>query len=350
MPHTQNSAFKPIYHQNDKHNDLPFTTSTPELIKKPSKSLLINNNRDESSSSSSLSSSSIGTFTKTPTVTPAAALNPLMHPFYIDKIFNFQNMFLFSNPGANGGNNDGIATTPNQTTSTNILSQTSSEIQNAMHHSLLQGFYNYYNSSTLLTNSESKPTLPSKQVLPNENPKKSTARGNTSFSIDSILGRKNPALVKNPDPIKINEQLQSKTQNFDYWTLYAAHQYFSQVRSQSQAPTPFNLQNTHNNKNSYSSLETQQNQQIDNLQAKLFTANIAQQQQQTQLPISSLNTNSQVFMKQLDQHKDQQQQQQNPVVKSKNAKKYKCDLCGRGFSRSNTLITHRVSLIPFYFI
>jgi hypothetical protein len=32
------------------------------------------------------------------------------------------------------------------------------------------------------------------------------------------------------------------------------------------------------------------------------------------------------------------------VYKSKNAKKYKCDLCGRGFSRSNTLITHRVSL------
>jgi hypothetical protein len=31
------------------------------------------------------------------------------------------------------------------------------------------------------------------------------------------------------------------------------------------------------------------------------------------------------------------------VYKSKNAKKYKCDLCGRGFSRSNTLITHRVS-------
>ena len=28
---------------------------------------------------------------------------------------------------------------------------------------------------------------------------------------------------------------------------------------------------------------------------------------------------------------------------NKNAKKYKCDLCGRGFSRSNTLITHRVS-------
>lgn len=30
------------------------------------------------------------------------------------------------------------------------------------------------------------------------------------------------------------------------------------------------------------------------------------------------------------------------TTKSKNAKKYKCDLCGRGFSRSNTLITHRV--------
>jgi len=34
---------------------------------------------------------------------------------------------------------------------------------------------------------------------------------------------------------------------------------------------------------------------------------------------------------------------QGMLVKSKNAKKYKCDLCGRGFSRSNTLITHRVS-------
>lgn len=36
-----------------------------------------------------------------------------------------------------------------------------------------------------------------------------------------------------------------------------------------------------------------------------------------------------------------------PTTKSKNAKKYKCDLCGRGFSRSNTLITHRV-LYYFY--
>jgi hypothetical protein len=33
------------------------------------------------------------------------------------------------------------------------------------------------------------------------------------------------------------------------------------------------------------------------------------------------------------------------VHKSKNAKKYKCDLCGRGFSRSNTLITHRVNIL-----
>jgi len=40
---------------------------------------------------------------------------------------------------------------------------------------------------------------------------------------------------------------------------------------------------------------------------------------------------------------------QPPVYKSKNAKKYKCDLCGRGFSRSNTLITHRVSEIVCLF-
>ena len=37
-----------------------------------------------------------------------------------------------------------------------------------------------------------------------------------------------------------------------------------------------------------------------------------------------------------------------PAPKSKNAKKYKCDLCGRGFSRSNTLITHRVSSFLFF--
>jgi hypothetical protein len=250
-------------------------------------------------------------------------------------------MFLFSNPGANGGNmNDGITTTPNQTTNNNPLSQTSNDLQNAMHHSLLQGFYNCYNSSTLLTNSETK--QPAKASQTNENPKKSTTKGNTSFSIDSILGRKNPTLVKNQDSNKINEQSQQKTQNFDYWTLYAAHQYFSQVRSQqSQAPTPFHLYNTQNNKLSYPIENHQNQQQIDQLQAKLFTANIAQQQQQqTKLATSSLNTNSQAFMKQLDQQKEQQ----NPVVKSKNAKKYKCDLCGRGFSRSNTLITHRVSL------
>lgn len=38
------------------------------------------------------------------------------------------------------------------------------------------------------------------------------------------------------------------------------------------------------------------------------------------------------------------------TTKSKNAKKYKCDLCGRGFSRSNTLITHRVLFTHRYIL
>lgn len=35
----------------------------------------------------------------------------------------------------------------------------------------------------------------------------------------------------------------------------------------------------------------------------------------------------------------------NPT-KSKNVKKYKCDICSRAFSRSNTLVTHKVSARP----
>ena len=32
----------------------------------------------------------------------------------------------------------------------------------------------------------------------------------------------------------------------------------------------------------------------------------------------------------------------NFIHQSKNAKKYKCDICSRAFSRSNTLVTHKV--------
>jgi hypothetical protein len=37
----------------------------------------------------------------------------------------------------------------------------------------------------------------------------------------------------------------------------------------------------------------------------------------------------------------------NETTKSKNLKKYKCDICSRAFSRSNTLVTHKVKKIQY---
>lgn len=385
MPQTQNSAFKPIYQQTDRLNDLPFKTSTPELCKKPSKSLLLNN-RDESSSSSTLSSSSISaaTFNKTPTVASALAANPLMHPFYIDKIFNFQNMFLFSNPGVNGINNsntnnnssnEGGITGSTQTN--NLLSQTSNDLQNIMQQNLLQGFYNYYNTSTLLSNNnnnnnvkndeENKAGLASTRGSSHEGSKignrtteTSSTKSSNSFSIDSILGGRNVS-TKNPYSTKQTEDLQipsqQKSQTFDYWTLYAAHQYFSQVRTQStQLASQFHLQNIQNKNNPYLNVPEFSQNPIETVQAKLFNSNLTQQQpkspvaQATQSNANSLYGQNNLHGSSLNVHLDKKfetilTKEQNPVVKSKNAKKYKCDLCGRGFSRSNTLITHRVSLL-----
>ena len=374
---SKNSAFKPIYHQNDnnKHShEMPFTTSTPELCKKSSKSLLINNNRDDSSSSSStISSSSIstGTLNKTIPTIPTAPLpsNPLMHPFYIDKIFNFQNMFLFSNSGAaNNNNSNTINSNANEAAAmasnqaSNLLSQTSNDLQNMMHHSLLQGFYNYYNTSSLLINNiENKvtiPKVPNESNLTNESKLNRNSSVKSSFSIDSILGGRKSSLSKpSTEQIKPDESFQAsqqqnlKTQNFDYWTLYAAHQYFSQVRTQTQSATHLHLQNPMNKiiSNSYLSSPDGLSQVVnknEHSQAKILNKNNKQTTTTTtSTPFSSNLLQGSHINANIDKKFDPlMNKEQIPSVKSKNAKKYKCDLCGRGFSRSNTLITHRVSL------
>jgi hypothetical protein len=190
---------------------------------------------------------------------------PIHNPFYIDKIFNFQNMFLFSNPSLNH-------------TIDNPLS----------HQSFLQNLYGYYNSN-------------------NNVQKQSQHKAKTSFSIDSILSTPNTISNSQVQNNKVLPQV-------NYSSLLAAHQYYSQLS----ATHPPSLAS-----------------RINPMQKPII--NIQQQQQQHHLQIPQVPRQS------ITRSVESVNNKNDLVPKSKNAKKYKCDLCGRGFSRSNTLITHRVS-------
>lgn len=187
---------------------------------------------------------------------------PIQNPFYIDKIFNFQNMFLFSNP------------TLANTTDTSLN-----------HQNFLQNLYGYYNN------------------INNNNAQKQTqTKEKRSFSIESILSTPNSNSNSQIPTPKVLPQV-------NYSSLLAAHQFYSQMSGPQIANLPSRIN--------------------PNIQKPIINT-------QQQLPQAS----KQSVTRSVDTKSDM-------VPKSKNAKKYKCDLCGRGFSRSNTLITHRVSITVY---
>lgn len=379
---SQNSAFKPIYHHHHHHHHSSDRSITPELKRKIPKTLL--NNTDTTSSPINSSTTTATTSLTTSTTTTASSL---MHPFYIDKIFNFQNMFLFSNNGNSAGNavggldctssnNNLLTSASTSTSSVSNATPSTNEIQQLMHQqNLLQNVYNYYNSSSLLINNiENKIKNSGEQTSGkiNGNGNKTTTNGNSSsklnsnsFSIDNILST-NRSESKNQQ-----QNIKTSQNNFDYWTLFAAHQYFSHMRTQAQ------LQGNSNNNDNFQQLNYStaftgggglfNNQDLiannsvnggrsNQIDVKLLNANngnnlTAKTYASTapKIPatgsIISLTTTTQANNNgglKLNVEKSKFELKDQPV-KSKNAKKYKCDLCGRGFSRSNTLITHRVS-------
>lgn len=213
-----------------------------------------------------------------------------MNPFYIDKIFNFQNMYLF--PGGNSSGHMEPANNHHNYHSSMPISNPPNpfmlnDLQNLMQQNLLQNFYNYYSSAQnqLSVYNQIKP--------------KEASKAKNNFSIERILSLPSDLKQTNkrPAPQSNIPMPNAKFSRFNHTPIAIT------------APIPPGL-----------------------------AASIASKQHLTN---NSHNNNTKptpavILAK--------EQTQVAPVKSNKNAKKYKCDLCGRGFSRSNTLITHRVSL------
>ena len=335
-----------------------------------------------------LSSNNNSNGTMSSAVAAAAALAASqLNPFYIDKIFNFQNMFLFS--GANNSSNNNNNPVPNASTSSsfnsngpdlkyfndsllNSVSNTAAKLASMNHPSelhalfqqnLLHNVYNYYNSNT--NNSNLIPPLPpstsstflnnsssmfiKQEMMPinvntsfkssaNQNHQGPSAakKSKNNFSIERILSlpsqtstnQTQPATIKSENKNKSTNNMNTKFNQFiPNSTNLAKH--IGKTPIALTAPLPPQLAALYQSTNHHSLASSSS--------SSSNTQNSSQQQQQ-----KSIKSSDQVAQT------SQQQQQQQPVYKSKNAKKYKCDLCGRGFSRSNTLITHRVSYYCYY--
>jgi hypothetical protein len=438
MNQSQNSAFKPvIHHHNHHHTELPSknllisssslsssssssasscssTSSTSSVKSKSNEYLNIrtakynhhqklkqDNNQglgelnqqslsvtvNESNGTASITnsdpqSSSNNNSTMSSAVAAAAALAASqLNPFYIDKIFNFQNMFLFS--GANNSNNNSNTNpTPNtpspfnsntsdsnlkclNDTILNSVSNTAAKLA-AMNHSselhalfqqnLLHNVYNYYNSNS--NNSNSIPPL--------------APSTSSTFLNNSSLFLKQEMM-----PINVNTNIKSSHQQQQGSSAKKSKNNFSIERilslpSQSSNQSWTKIENKNKSTNNINQKFNQFIPNSNNLVKHLGKTPIAltaplppqlaalyQSSNHHSLASSSSHSSqssSQQHQKSIKSTTDQvaqtSQQQQQPVYKSKNAKKYKCDLCGRGFSRSNTLITHRVSyrLVLFLFL
>jgi hypothetical protein len=316
-------------------------------------------------------------------VAQIAAAASQLNPFYIDKIFNFQNMFLFSGNGtvSDGGGGGGSASGGpmlNVTAASNHAvvgvknfpeahsSQMQSNFQgnvNFNHHhnsninptansllatTLMQQnlLYNYYNSpaapSPYLGQAFEHQHHSQQQQLKtkhfNSNNKK------VDFSIERIL-----SLPSSPPAEVTKSNLKNDLVNSQQQQVHLLKNSNTSVRFNPStltrlgtpmaitAPLPPSMismisskqnHHQHHNKNNHVHARNQTRSNNNNNHHSMTVGS------------SQMTTSHQ---------QQQQQQQQAPVVKSKNAKKYKCDLCGRGFSRSNTLITHRVKLTFWIF-
>jgi hypothetical protein len=218
----------------------------------------------------------------------------LMHPLYIHKIFNFQNMFLFSNP-------------PNVTAANHQVQSTTTKVEKFT--------IDEYHKR------------PSDQMTTNQQANK--IKKKMDFSIESIL-----SMSSSSKPVRPQSSIQSHNAN-----VYTQQPNSNQLSMCSAQRLIFNIQQQQ---------QQQKQAQYNNL---AYYNNIDSS-------LTSRNQATKQFHKQPNYtHKDQKtyafqqaktievpRHQQHPVAKVKNAKKYKCDLCGRGFSRSNTLITHRVTI------
>lgn len=280
-------------------------------------------------------------------------------PFYIDKIFNFQNMFLFSNSSSansssSGANNPGGQTgntlpphldhpshhhMPSFPTSSphhqhlnnahSFMAPFFSQLQNQSFNPLLEDlnqhtnkldlqqiiqqnlFQNYYSLFSMHQQNRSGSKQPT-----GSSPSSATgsaASKSSNFSIDRILSMPNKPKSSSTSSLSSNKSGSHPLQ-----------------------PTP--------PASSYLRFPSNPTSVVPNTPLALTAP----------IPPGILASRSFLSSKQASKMPpikvDKKYQQvvdgtspAAPVTKSKNAKKYKCDLCGRGFSRSNTLITHRVS-------
>lgn len=197
------------------------------------------------------------------------------------------------------------------------------DLQNIMQQNLLQNFYTYYNNSHLQQANMHQHHTKIKQNNTEQKPK-----SKNNFSIERILSL--------PSDLK-------------------------QVETNAKHENPMYTQNPHIPYNGQNLLmQKNLNEQLLNTKYNRFSTPIAitapippliaasMMPKQVKLANSNRGYNSYKSHAQNliggNEHRDHQQ-----VKSNKNAKKYKCDLCGRGFSRSNTLITHRVSLLDIFF-
>ncbi|RNA15443.1 zinc finger protein 768-like [Brachionus plicatilis] len=215
----------------------------------------------ESSSSSSVEFSSSSSTSST-----ASSSSRQSNPFYIDKIFNFQNMYLF--PGSSG-HMDNL--TPGQSHPAFYNPLMLNDLQHLMH----QNLQNFYSSLNQVKTPEQEP-----------------AKAKNNFSIERILSM--PSDLKNCKKAEAIPNYMAANQPI----FYPKFNRFNAPIGIT-APIP----------SSVSSLLNKQSKPVGSIRGYKFE-----------------NCDP----------KDQLAPKSN-----KNAKKYKCDLCGRGFSRSNTLITHR---------
>ena len=356
----------------------------------------------------------------------AAIAAAQMNPFYIDKIFNFQNMFLFSSAntnaigqtsapptsfsnqihgannlynGQNVGNFNANSNLNRNTFMGSTMSSTSihQELSTLMQHNLMQNVYNYCNTSAMYENTFSKI-----KTNPNANEQNRNAPNNmknvvnnkkNNFSIERILSlpskdsktteaeaqaqpkdhlsslnkQKN---VFNSHMNMINHQLNDCRQNGSNHglNLPSGTESFglsSQITKNTDLSSDLNRHIKYHNSNTYSKGYQPFNQKSKRIclptmhklaagtpiaitapippsMASMVSSMMPTINSTPNLPKNPATINSikQLPAKVYASFKNND----HSMGKSKNAKKYKCDLCGRGFSRSNTLITHRVGI------
>jgi hypothetical protein len=299
-----------------------------------------------------------------------------INPFLIDKIFNLQNMYLF--PNLYHQNTKFLK----DTASNNLLKVKTEKSDSDSPHNI-----NSNQMNPLLLPSSMVPTPSLLNTNPNMIQSVLQNYYNSQLFLNSINNQNNG----------MNQQLNDNNGNRAFMDVLMKNQNLKQQKMNSnELNTNFHSNiNDNNNRLPFSidqilasnqSLPTSSNKNTNSesikpisisskttttsgtySQHKKFLKNLHQTNDSTKnggngiyttntpiaitapLPSSIIDNNQFNIKGKTTRQQTGSENQNKPVVaaKSKNAKKYKCDLCGRGFSRSNTLITHRVSLLFF---